>query len=162
MTNDKFNEPKVVKVDCSSSCDDLIEKVDSSTHCNLVNPPMKPSSCEACKGKSVEVKSCDLKTSNVNDELMKENELAMREIKDLKQQVIDLKSGYMTLTNSCRLYDEMMAIKSINFNNKGLGFPHLSSCKPTRVDLKLPRFHIVPSVGKMVTLLLIARLHVTP
>ncbi|TKV94640.1 hypothetical protein SEVIR_9G308800v4 [Setaria viridis] len=93
MTNDKFNEPKVVKVDCSSSCDDLIEKVDSSTHCNLVNPPMKPSSCEACKGKSVEVKSCDLKTSNVNDELMKENELAMREIKDLKQQVIDLKSG---------------------------------------------------------------------
>ncbi|RCV43549.1 hypothetical protein SETIT_9G303000v2 [Setaria italica] len=139
MTNDKFNEPKVVKVDCSTSCDDLIEKVDSSTHCNLVNPPMKPSSCEACKGKSVEVKSCDLKTSNVNDELMKENELAMREIKDLKQQVIDLKSGYITLTNSCRF-----------------------SCKPTRVDLKLPRFHIVPSVGKMVTLLLIARLHVTP
>ncbi|RCV18546.1 hypothetical protein SETIT_3G309500v2 [Setaria italica] len=133
MTNDKFNEPKFVKVDCSTSCDDLIEKVHSSTHCELVNPPMKPSSCEACKGKSMEVKSCDLTTSSVNDELMKENELAMREIKDLKQQLIFLKSGYVTLSNGRCLYDEMMDVKAINFNNKGL--------------------------GKIVTLLLIARVH---
>ncbi|PUZ60898.1 hypothetical protein GQ55_4G210500 [Panicum hallii var. hallii] len=117
MSNDKYDSIKVVKVDCSTSCDDL------------VNPPMKPFKCDLCNGNGGIVESC-------NDELALENEFLKSKNDKLKQQVVDLMSGYKTLSNGHRL--------------------HL---KQTRIGPKGQRSNIAPSVDKMVIFLLNARLH---
>jgi hypothetical protein len=103
MSNDKYDSIKVVKVDCSTSCDDL------------VNPPMKPFKCDLCNGNGGIVESC-------NDELALENEFLKSENDKLKQQVVELKSGYKTLSNGYRLHVSVVT-RAINYAKNGLGFP---------------------------------------
>jgi hypothetical protein len=80
-----------------------------------LTPPMKPSICDLCNGKSVIVESC-------NDEVFKENHMLRSENKNLKQQVLDIKFGYKTLTNGRRLHDAVIT-RAINFAKNGLGVP---------------------------------------
>jgi len=124
MTNDNVEALKVEKVDCSTSCDDLVD------------PPMKPSSCANCKGKNVDIDTSKVEATSEVVELRKENELAMKEIQILKQQVIDLKTGYKTLIKGRDLYDEMVSTRAINYGKQGLGFP---SSKPKQVPKPRPQ-----------------------
>ena len=110
LSNEKYDAPKVVKVDCSTSCDDLVD------------PPMKPSYCSSCKAKNVDDGSSKVDSSSEINELRKENEVAKNEIKTLKQQVNDLKTGYKRLANGEDKFGEMLSNKAINYNQNGLGF----------------------------------------
>jgi hypothetical protein len=110
LSNEQASAPQVVKVHCSTSCDDLVD------------PPMKPTSCATCKGKKPQEDKSS--TSQVNDKLKKDHECAMQEIEKLKQQVIDLKSGFKIFSkNGNDLCEKMIVAKAINFNKNGLGYP---------------------------------------
>ncbi|KAF8711368.1 hypothetical protein HU200_029398 [Digitaria exilis] len=87
------------------------------------NPPMKPSICAKCKGRQVDGESPNAKLDQDYQEVMHENKLAMREIQKLKQQVVDLKSGYNTLTNGHTKFANMMSLRAINYDKQVLGFP---------------------------------------